>query len=484
MTKSPPPLTRRVLAGLAWSVARNWGGRLMSLVTFMVLVRFVGPAEVGLLAAAMVVLHFAELFVEQGFVSAIVQRSQITSGQLTAAFALNLLLASAVFCALVAAAPAIARLMDMPALAAILPWAALILPLHALGFCQLAMYQRQFAYRQIALRALVAQAGAGATAIVLVVQGFGVWALVAQAVLTAGLTTLLLWIGPQWRPSRPFDFSGLRSMFGYSTSILATRVVDFSNQNAVQALLGVSLGAATLGLYSVGVKAQQTLLGLFTAAVMNVAHSGFSRLAADRGRLAAAYRNAVAATALVALPGFCVTALAAPELVVLLFGAQWLPSAGVMVPMALLGAVQSVQFFNGSALNAVGKPSLSLLINAVRFAVTLLALLASWGSALHVIAWSFALSQLLVSPLSYGLARRHVGISLRDTARAIAPAVLACAAMLASAWALRQWPAFASLALPARAALLLGASALACAATYALAARDEVARMRALRKTP
>lgn len=477
-----PSLRAKVIAGLLWSVFTSWGGRLLSLATFVVLVRYVGPPEVGLLAAAMVVLNFAELFVEQGFVSAIVQRREITPEQLGAAFVVNIALGALVFAALAAGAPWIARAMRVEGLAPILPWAAFVIPLRALGFCQLAMAQRQFAYKALAGRTLLAQAISAVVAIALAVQGAGVWALVAQALLNAGLTSALLWVGPQWRPQRPLDFAGVRSMAGYSVNILGTRIVDYGNRNGAPLLIAASVGPTGLGLYTVGVRVYETLLGLFTSAVTQVAHSGFSRLAHDPVRLAEAHRRAVACTALVALPAFTLTAIAAPELVQLLFGSAWLPSVPVMQAMALLGAAQSVQFFNGNALNAIGRPHLSLLLNIIKLCAGVASLLLTRGEPLAIIAWSFVSGQLAVSPLGTWLARRHVGISLRAIARALAPSLLASLAMLAVGLALRLWPAFESLGTPARAAALLAAAGCTYATVVLLCGRESLMLLIDLRR--
>ena len=273
-------------------VVRNWGSRLMSLLTFMVLARFVSPAEVGLLAAAMIVLAFAELFVEQGFVSAIVQRPEITPAQVSAAFVLNLTLAGAAFVAVVAWTPAIASAMRIDALTQILPVAALVIPLHALGFCQLAMCQRHFAYKAIAVRTLVSQALAGVLAIVLVVLGYGVWALIAQALVTAALNSLLLWLKPQWRPTRRLDFAGLKPIVCVQRAGARLACLNYGNTQLVQILLAASMGPAPLGLYLVGVRVYQTLMQLFSSAV----HAGSAqRLFSTGGRPAAAASRRTAA---------------------------------------------------------------------------------------------------------------------------------------------------------------------------------------------
>lgn len=480
MTGTPSSLRAKVLAGLVWSVVRNWGGRLLSLLTFMVLARFVGPEEVGLLAAATVVLAFAELFVEQGFVSAIVQRPTITAEQVSAAFILNLAVAMIAFIAIVLLAPRIAAGMRIEALADILPIAALVIPLHALGFCQRAMAQRQFLYKALALRALTAQVIAAAIAIVMVVAGFGVEALIAQSLVAAALGSALLWWQPPWRPTRRLDFDGLKPLLRYSIAMLGSQVLNFGNTLLVQVLLAASMGAATLGLYTVGVRVYATLMQLFTSAVISVAHGAFARLAADQARLRAAYRRAVASTAVVALPAFTMTAVAAPELVELLFGAKWLPSASVMAPMALLGAVQSLQHYNGSVFEATGKPSLTLLMNATRVATTVAALLIAHDQSLSLIAWAFVAGQLAPSPLSYALLRRQAGVRFGEILRLTLPVIAACTTMVGIAVGLRMWPDFAALALPLRLVMMMGIAGLAGAAICLLLARESVASLREL----
>lgn len=438
------PLRRQVLRGLMWSAVRNWGARLISFAIFIVVARHIDARDMGLVAAALAVIAFAELFAEQGIGSAIVQRKSVSPSLLNAAFALNLGIAIAASLALMVLAPAIARTMGLPDLTDLLRVLTLSIVFAALGFCQQAMYMRHFEYRWLAVRTLIATAVSGAAAVALVIRGYGAWGLVAQAVLMTALNSALLWWRPQWRPSFTFDLVALRSLLGYGASIFGSLLLGYGNTHFVELFLAATLGPAALGIYAVGMRVYSTLMQALSATVLEVAHSGFSRLAEDRPRLLATYHDATLASAVLAAPVFCLTGLVAPEIAIIVFGSGWLEAASVMAPMALLGAVQSIQFYNGSVLNAIGKPSLTLLINLAKVVATVTSLFASRGQPLAVVVWSFVLGQLCVSPLSYAMARRGFGLSLWETARRLAPFVLGYALMVTIVYGLRALPAFAA----------------------------------------
>jgi hypothetical protein len=99
------------------------------------------------------------------------------------------------------------------------------------------------------------------------------------------------------------------------------------------------------------------------------------------------------------------------------------------MPMALLGAVQVLQFYNGASFNALGMPSVALAINLVKIAFTGLALWNTLGSSLEHVVTIFVLGQVLVTPLNFSLAKRKLGIDLGKLTRNVLPVFLACAVM-------------------------------------------------------
>ncbi len=279
-----PSLRTQVVHGVLWSAARTWGSKLLTLALFVVLSRLLEPREFGVVATAVAVLAFLQLFVDQGLVDAIVQRREIGDGQLNAVFVLNLGVAVLVVGAVWIAAPYVAARVDAPEVTAVLRAAAFAVPLTALSLVQVALNRRRFNYRLLALRAMVATLVAGGAAVALALAGAGSWALVAQFVIQAGVGTLLLWRRPAWKPGRHFDAAGLRQLMTYGGQRLGSSLLHYGNTKYVELYIAATLGTTTLGIYMIGVRVYESLLQMLNGAVLDVAHSGFSRLAHDAER--------------------------------------------------------------------------------------------------------------------------------------------------------------------------------------------------------
>ena len=432
-------LHSKVRSGLLWSVVQSWGVKLAALLLFMVLARVLGPHQMGVFATAMAVLAFIALFVDQGLSEAIVQRAQITVQQLNTAFLINLVMALLLFALLWLIAPLIAAYLKIAELSGILRVSSFGVLVSAASFSQQAINRRNFNYRWLAVCTLVATLIAGVTAVFFALNGLGIWSLVIQALITAVVTTLMLWSRPQWRFSFDFDFAGTRPLLGYGLNRLASNVLEFVNTRYIEIFLAAALGPVALGIYSVGVRVYQALMQALSSAVLEVALNGFSRLAHDRTALVRAYYKAITLTAAIAVPVFCLLAAVAPEATIVLFGSKWAGSAAVMQPMALLGAVQVLQFYNVTILNAIGKPSIGLKLMILKAVVTLATLWVVREQSLAVIVYAFVASQLVTTLPGFYLLRRYVGVSLRSVANHVAPFLLGALLIIAGIEAARSF---------------------------------------------
>jgi O-antigen/teichoic acid export membrane protein len=477
-------LRQKVVTGLAWSVVRNWGNRFITLGVFVLLARLLEPAQMGLFAAAVAVLAIVDIFIEQGFGDAIVQRRTLSTAQVNAAFYVTLMLASLAYAALFAAAPMIERRMHTEGLATLLRWAGVAMLINAFGSCQQAMLRREFDYKWLALRVLMATGVAGAVAATCAVMGLGVWSLVVQYLVFSVLNVGLMWLRPRWRPTREVDAAGLRELLRYGSSVLGTRLLEYGNVRFIELFLAATLGPVALGIYMVGARIHQTLMLLLISSFMDVSLSAFARLADRMDEFRRAYYRATEATGALVMPCFVVTALLAPELTVLAFGQKWADSAFVLRVLGAVGALQVVQYLNHAAISARGRPDIALALNGLKAAMAVVALLVSRGEDLHGVVLAFAIGQVLATLGSLYLGGRVLEAPLAEVARRLAPSATACLAMVAVVSALRLVDDVAQLPLALRTALLLTAAALSYLGCWRLLAPDQMRAVFALVGAP
>ena len=243
-------LKNKVVHALLWSGMGQVARQGITLAIGLMLARLLSPVEFGLLAMVVILIGFAELFLEFGLGSALVQHSELQDKHTNSVFWLTLLMGGISTCLFVMGAPLVARFFDQPMLEWITIALAINLPLLALRCVPYAILARAMNFRSVAISELIATIASGSVAIGLAIAGFGVWALIAQILIRNLLLSTLLWILARWAPSWSFSVSALREMLSFSVHVLGFQTVDYWSMRIDHFLIGSFLGAAPLGLYS------------------------------------------------------------------------------------------------------------------------------------------------------------------------------------------------------------------------------------------
>ena len=420
-------IKNKIFNGLVWSLIQNWGTRLGTLGVFMLLARILSPSEFGLFAAATTVLAFTSIFVESGLSEAVIQREKITPNQLNSIFLINVILATIISITVWTVSDHIATYMKLPELTWILRISCINLLIASFGFTQNAINRRNFNYKKIALISLTSTGISGLIAVLMALFNLGIWSLVTQTLVSAGITTLMLWINPKWHPSNKFDFNGIRPMLSYGGQRLTANILDFTNTRFIELFLAASFGANALGIYVVGTRLYQALMQILCSAILDIAHNAFSRLSSNRSDLKEGYYSAISISAMIAVPIFIISASVSTELTKVVFGEKWINSAFIAKSILLLGALQCIQYYNGIIFNAIGRPVIGTYLVATKTLITLIVLYTQKSSTFEEMISIYIISQTLLTPASFYMAKKILGISLREIIKRIWPFLLSAA---------------------------------------------------------
>lgn len=414
-------LKRRTAVALAWSAMQSWGVKLFALAVFFVLARFLSPAELGLAQSVILTLAFVAILSEQGFQDAIVQRKDLSHDDLNLPFAVSMLTAVSASAVLFFFSREIADLLKVPDAASLIAISAVIPPLTAASIFEIAMRRRSMDFKTPAKAALFAALISCSVALVMAMGGFGAASLIGQAIATAGITLMILSRKPLWVPTSRIVFSTFKSILGYSTSAFGSRLLDFFSSKIVDLIILSKFGLSALGVYAVGSKLYQTLLQLLASALIDVALSALSKLTNDLDKMRIFYLRLLFISSFSVTPLFALIAALAPEICLVLFGPQWEGAQHVTRWLCVLGAVQVVQFFNSSAVGAIGKATQILFMNILKFSFGVTALLVLPVSSIEDAAACYVVAQFCVTPVSFYLGARATMASLSSVMLACIP---------------------------------------------------------------
>ena len=418
MSEGDARLRVYTVRGLFWSGVQRTGGQAIGLAAFIVLSRLLPPSAFGVLALANVYLLVVLLFVEQGVNQAIIQRHSLSPDHLDAAFSVTLALAALLMLLTVTLAGPIARIFNAPTLEPVLRWLSLTLLLSGLRATQTAFLQRQLRFRDLAVRATVAEGIGGGVGIAMALAGLGVWSLVGQALARGLAGVVVLWRVSTWRPRFRIDFLPLREVTQFGLPVLGDRLLALVQGKADDLVIGLMFGATALGYYAVGYRMLTYVTTLLAGTIQTVALPVLSRLQQDLGR----FRHALLAMweylALGAFPVFVGIAFVSPGIVPVLFGPGWTPSIPVMQVLALAGAVKMLPLATSTALVARGRPGLQLRLNLVTTVLAVLGYVAVVERGIVAVALVHLVVALVVIPLHVGLLRSRFDIPPRAFFRA------------------------------------------------------------------
>ena len=240
-------------------------------------------------------------------------------------------------------------------------------------------------------------------------------------------------------PFRPrLRLQHTRELMSFSVWLTFCQVVNTLNWKFDQLLVGIFLGKAQLGYYTVGDKLAIIPTREATTPLITTLFPAFSKVIGDRSRLAAAYQSAQALVTAVALPAGVAVALLADPLVRVTMGDKWAPAVLVVQVLASVFAMQTLGTLAQPLAMAAGETRMLFRRDLQAFAVRIpFIIIGMYFGGLAGILYARAVFGTAGILLNTNIVSRITGLTLLQQIRANVRSVIATAAMAGVMMAVR-----------------------------------------------
>lgn len=375
-TPSPHAATGRLaVRNTLWLALFSYGGQFISFVAVIVLTRRLGPEVFGLFAIGVFWASLLNLRPKFGLTYAAIRQPLLDGTLLGSYYGVDLGLTvlslvigigAAFVLPLFGYASAVSVVVVVLLLADALP--ALVGPLGV-------ALERELQFSRLTIVFLVASVLGYGTAILLAYASAGIWSLLAINVVSSVVTTIgvflvarwrLPWVfALNWRFRRPDAEHLVRQgiPIGVSTTGFTTVVTQYDNF-----LIGTFVSPTTLGYYDRAYRISQWPNILLTSVLQRVGFVTFSRVQNDVPRLTHALRLSMWVITLLGVPMALGTFFGAPDIVVALYGPDWLPSAEFLRYLAIFSLVTPFISLGSSLAYTLGDMRTTLWISGAQAA--------------------------------------------------------------------------------------------------------------------
>lgn len=432
-------LTHRAARATWWSaleITSRYGVQFF--VTF-VLARLLLPSDFGLIALLMIFTSISAILVDSGFGMALIQRRQITADDETTVFAFSVSVAVGMWVALILMAPSAASFFRLPELSPTLRAASIVLLFGGLGAVPDALLTLRLDFRARTIAQVVASLVSGLVAIVLALNGFGVWSLVWQQIVASALRTLCLWIFCQWRPRGAVSWVSLQKLGSFGGFMLLSSLLDTAYQQLQPLLIGRLFDIRSVGFYSLAQNARQAPLALMGGVLTRVGLPVFSSLAHHPARLLEALRPMLRVSMFVFVPCMAGIAILAQPLVGMIYGERWLPAAPILSVLAIAGTLWPFHILNLEAIKAQGRSDLFFRLSVIKvsLAIVCVVLASPWGAL--GIAWGTLVAGMINAIINTYYSWKLLGYGPLMQAREQMPTFILTALAAMTGWGILHW---------------------------------------------
>lgn len=335
-------LSDRARRGVAWVASAEIARQVTRLVVGIFLARLLLPADFGLAAMAMFVVDFLNVFAGWGLTQAVIQREEVTADDWSSVYWVGIGFGALVVGMAWVLGPVAAvffRDHRVIPIVRVAGWGAL---LGSLGVTQAAWLSKRMQFRTIAEAEWAGALAGGTVAVTMAWSGWGVWSLVVSALVGVGITAVLLHLRCPWRPELKFRASTLRWVARFGLGLQGFGVINYLHRRLDDAIIGRYIGPVGLGYYGRAYQLMLYPVSNIAGVVGRAIFPALSEIGGDLVRLRRAYLRTVSAIATVTFPAMLGLLVTAPEVIVVLFGPQWMPTVPVLQVLCLVGLMQSV----------------------------------------------------------------------------------------------------------------------------------------------
>jgi len=359
-------LKSQVISSLFWKLMERGGTQGIQFIVQIILARLLLPEDYGLIALVLIFTTIANVFVQSGLNTAIIQKKDADELDFSSVFYLSLFIACLAYVVLFITAPLMSGFYEEPQLVPVFRVLSVSLFFGALNSIQNAVVARNMQFKKLFFSSTGAILVSGTVGIYMAYTGFGVWALVGHELTKQLLISVILWFTVNWRPRLLFSFDRVRGLFSFGWKLLASSLINTVYMDLRSLIIGKMYNAEMLGFYNRGKQFPSLVATNIDGSIQAVMLPAYSAQQDNRKRVKDMVRRSIVTSSFILFPIMIGLAVVAEPVVRLLLTDKWLPCVPFLQIYCGVYALQPIHTANLQAINALGRSDIFLKLEIIK----------------------------------------------------------------------------------------------------------------------
>lgn len=417
-------LKQKTIVGLFWSFIDNFAKLGIQFIVGIILARILSPREFGLIGMITIFIAVSQTFVDSGFRNALIRKKYCSDVDYSTVFYFNMVVAVALYMVLFFSAGLISHFFEEPQLKPLIKVLGLGLIFSSFSIIQQTILTREINFKLQTYVTLVAALGSGTLAIVMALNDYGVWSLVALTVSRFFLTSLFLWLWSKWRPIWAFSVQSFKEMFSFGSKLLLSAIIETLYQNIYLLVIGKYFSASDLGFYTRADQFRNLPSKNIMGVVQRVSYPVLSSIQDEAERLRTNYQKLIRSTMFITFLMMLGMAAVAKPMILTLIGEKWMPSVAYLQLLCFVGMFYPLQALNLNMLNVKGRSDLFLKLEIIKKLIAIPVIVVGIFYGIKVMILGMIMNSIIAYIINSYYSGRLIGYSTRQQVLDILPSFL------------------------------------------------------------
>lgn len=422
-------LKSKILTSLFWKLLERSSTSGIQFIILIILARLLSPDDYGVISLALIFIIIANVFVQGGFNTALIQKKNADENDFSSIFYLTLWISVLLYMLLYFLAPIIASLLKLSQFKSVIRVLGVSLFFNAFNSIQNNIVVRNMQFKKLFFSSIGSTLGSGLVGIILANNGFGVWALVAQQITNQVLTTLILWFTVKWRPKLYFSVKSVKGLFSFGWKLLISELIDTIYMHIRSFIIGLKFSPTILGYYNKGKQFPSFIVTNINGSIQSVMLPALSSQQDDIKRMKDMVRRSIVTSSFIVFPMMVGLAITSKTLVSVLLTDQWLPAVPFLVIYCASYALWPLNTANLQAINALGRSDIYLKQEIIKKIVSIVILVITLFFNAQTIALGALLSGIISSIINAFPNKKLLDYSYGEQLRDVLPSLTISLAM-------------------------------------------------------
>jgi O-antigen/teichoic acid export membrane protein len=415
---------QEVLSGLFWKLLERGGAQGVQFVVQIILARLLLPQDYGVIALLVIFITIAQVFVQSGLGTSLIQKKSIDDVDYSSVFWVSLAIASLLYSVLFLAAPSIASFYNEVQLVEVLRVMSLSLFIGAFNSIQNAVISRTMQFKKLFFSSFGSGFVSGVVGIAMAYAGYGLWALVFQQLTNQVCSLLILWFLVPWRPRLKFSLGRVSVLFSFGWKLLVSALIDTTYTNICGLFVGKLYSPSMLGFYNRGQQFPQLIVNNINGSIQSVLLPALSAQQDYTIRVKSMVRRSIVTSSYIIFPMMMGLAVIAKPLVLVLLTEKWLQAVPFLQMFCISYALWPIHTANLQAINAMGRSDIFLRLEIIKKTIGILILMLSLPFGVYALTLGQVLASVISSIVNARPNKKLLGYGYIDQIKDIYPSFL------------------------------------------------------------